>query len=210
MYLHSIWFYLQHNWVELIAMVLSIVCIWLTALEKIINWPIGIVSCVLYGFIFFNNGIYLDASLQIFFIVFGFYGWHMWVKGANKKEMFITRTPRRTYLLLLMAGIPSVFLLVTVLPYLTDLLTMLLHINVARSTIPYFDSTTTVLSLIATWMTAKKYIENWLVWIIADLIYIVEYVIKGLYLTAILYFIFTLLAVYGYFEWIKLQKRSYA
>jgi nicotinamide mononucleotide transporter len=77
-----------------------------------------------------------------------------------------------------------------------------------NSTIPYFDATTTILSLIATWMAAKKHIENWLVWILTDLIYIPEYLIKHLYHTALLYFIFTLLAVYGYFEWRKLQKES--
>ncbi|HTA84273.1 MAG TPA: nicotinamide riboside transporter PnuC [Bacteroidia bacterium] len=206
--IHTALLYIQQNWFELTALVISILGVWLTALEKTINWPVNILACVLYGIVFYNSGIYLDASLQLFFIVFGVYGWYMWTKGGTQGgELRITKMPGKTYLVLLGIGIPSVFLLVWLLPHLTEWLTALLHIAVAKSTIPYFDSTTTVLSLIATWMAAKKYIENWLLWIITDLIYVPEYVIKDLYATAILYFIFTLLAVYGYFEWRKLKRK---
>jgi nicotinamide mononucleotide transporter len=195
---HTALLYIQQNWFELTALVISILGVWLTALEKTINWPVNILACVLYGILFYLSGIYLDASLQIFFIVFSIYGWYLWTrKDSNKHEtLLISNISLKTFLILITIGMPVTVLSAYILGHFFN------------STIPYFDATTTVLSLIATWMAAKKHIESWLVWILTDLIYIPEYLIKHLYPTALLYFIFTLLAVYGYFEWRKLRKKS--
>jgi nicotinamide mononucleotide transporter len=203
MSIHHIWHftsvYFQNNWFEITGMVLAIVGVWFTALEKIINWPIGIVSCIIYGILFYNAGIYADAVLQVFFIVSGVYGWYLWAKGKNKSNgLPITSIPVKTLLILTGLAIPCVFGMAFILHRYTS------------STIPYFDAVTTVLSLIATFMAAKKHIENWLVWILADLIYVAEYFIKDLYPTAVLYIIFTGLALYGYVEWRIHLKKLYA
>jgi len=188
--------YLQENWIELVAMVLSILGVLLTAREKTINWPVNIAACIMYGYIFLTAKIYGDACLQVFFIVFSFYGWYEWTKVSDKKkEVFISKTPKRSLLIILFITIPGTLIAGFVLKKYTD------------STIPFLDGFTTILSLIATWMATHKHIENWLIWILADIIYIAEYIIKNLYPTALLYFIFTLMAVYGYFEWKKLQKK---
>ncbi|HWY97518.1 MAG TPA: nicotinamide riboside transporter PnuC [Bacteroidia bacterium] len=192
----DIYHYIAEHWLEIIAVALSIAGVWLTALEKIINWPINIIASAVYVYIFYISGIYLDTGISVFYISFGFYGWYYWLYGgSNKKQVEISKVSVKELFTLIAMGIPITIGLAVLLIHFTN------------STIPYLDSSTTVLSLIATWMAAKKHIENWLVWIIADSIYVVEYIIKDLYLTALLYFIFTVLAAYGYFEWNKQLKK---
>lgn len=193
--LNDLWNYLLAHWIEVVGVILSIAGVWLTALEKIINWPIGIIASAIYIYIFYNSGIYGDAWLQVIYVIIGFYGWYEWLYGGkDKEELAISSTSGKTFLILIGISIPSC---------------IIAHILLsdAGSTIPFLDSITTVLSLAGTWMMAKKLIENWLLWIVADLLYVIEYIIKGLYLTAVLYFIFTILAVYGYYEWKKHLKK---
>ena len=193
--LNDLCLYLSAHWLEVLGVILSIAGVWLTALEKVINWPIGIVASAMYVYIFYASGIYGDAWLSVFYVVIGFYGWYEWLYGGrNKEELPISVTSRKTFFVLGLIFIPS-YIIVYI---------MLTH---AGSTIPFLDTVTTVLSLIGTWMMARKLIENWLLWIFADLLYVIEYLVKGLYLTAVLYFIFTILAVYGYYEWKKHLKK---
>ncbi len=197
--LHDITQYFTEHWLEVIAVLLSIAGVWLTALEKIINWPINIIASAIYIYIFFNTGIYLDTGISLFYVVFSFYGWYQWLYGGkNKTEIAISNIDNKTIGMILLISIPVTVGLIEIMIHYTD------------STVPYLDSITTVMSLAGTWMMAKKHIENWLVWILADSIYVAEYIIKGLYLTALLYFIFTLLALYGYIEWKKQLKVLYA
>ncbi|HSY76821.1 MAG TPA: nicotinamide riboside transporter PnuC [Bacteroidia bacterium] len=188
--------YIHEHWLEIIAVLFSIAGVWLTALEKIINWPVNIIASAIYVYVFYSSGIYLDTGISVFYIIFGFYGWYYWLYGGNNnKEVEISKVQLKEILLLFTIGI-----IITI-----GLAVLLIHFT--NSTIPYLDSSTTVLSLIATWLAAKKHIENWLVWIVADSIYVIEYIIKDLYLTALLYFIFTVLAAYGYYEWNKQLKK---
>ena len=189
--LEPFWHYLTQNYLELIAVLLSIAGVWLTAKEKIINWPIAIVACGIYTFIFYKDDLFGDASLQVFYIVISFYGWYEWLHGGkNNGELSVSATPGSQLLLLALISIPAGLGLGVLL-------------SLTKSNVPYWDGITTSLSIIATWMMAKKYIENWFIWIFTDLLYVGLYVIKDLYLTAVLYFIFTLLAVYGYYTWKK-------
>jgi nicotinamide mononucleotide transporter len=190
--------YIAQNKLEVFVVILSILGVWLTAKEKIITWPVGIVSCAVYAYIFFKDALYGDSSLQVFYVLISFYGWYEWLYGGEKDDkLHISKASVKTLILLLILCIPS-----------TILIRMLLSLT--NSNTPYLDSITTALSLAATWMMAKKLIENWLVWIFTDAIYVALYIIKHLYLTSLLYFIFTLLAVYGYYVWKKQIKPSYA
>jgi nicotinamide mononucleotide transporter len=190
--------YLAQNKLEVFAVILSIAGVWLTAKEKIITWPVGIISCAVYAYIFFNDALYGDSSLQVFYVLISFYGWYEWMYGGEKDDtLHVSAASLKTLAVLLILCIPG-----------TLLIRMLLSLT--NSNTPYLDSITTALSLAATWMMAKKLIENWLVWILTDLIYVGLYVIKHLYLTSLLYFIFTLLAVYGYYVWKKQMKPYFA
>ena len=106
--IHTALLYIQQNWFELTALVISILGVWLTAIEKTINWPVNILACVLYGILFYFSGIYLDASLQVFFIVFSIYGWYLWTrKDSNKHEtLLISNVSLKTLLILLTIAMP--------------------------------------------------------------------------------------------------------
>ena len=188
--------YLAQNKLEIFAVLLSIAGVWLTAKEKVITWPVGIVSCAIYAYIFFKDALYGDSSLQVFYVVISFYGWYEWLYGGLKNDkLHVATASVKTLILLAALCIPG-FLLIRMLLSLTN------------SNTPYLDSITTALSLAGTWMMAKKLIENWFVWIFTDIIYVGLYIIKHLYLTSLLYFIFTLLAVYGYYVWRKQLQPS--
>jgi nicotinamide mononucleotide transporter len=189
--LESLWQYVIEDKTEVIAFILSVAGVWLTAREKIINWPVNILACIASVYLFYRDALYGDAALNVFFIVMCIYGWYEWVYGGkNKTELHISKAEIKTLGILFALTIPVSFALGLILS----------HTN---STVPYFDGITTALSLAATWMAAKKLIENWLVWLFTDIIYVAMYSIKHLYLFSVLYFIFTLLAVYGYLAWRK-------
>jgi nicotinamide mononucleotide transporter len=195
--LEAIRLYIAQSYLELIAVILSIAGVWLTAKEKIINWPIAIIACAIYVYIFYKDNLFGDASLQVFYVGISFYGWYEWLHGGkNNEELLISKTPMKLLIIFALITIPAGLCLGLLLSH-------------TQSNVPYWDGITTSLSLIGTWMMAKKYIENWLIWIFTDMLYVILYIIKDLYLTAILYFIFTLLAFYGYYAWRKQIAASF-
>lgn len=188
----STWHYIVNNWLEVLGFVSSLAGVWLTAKGKLLNWPVNIIACLVYCYIYYKALLYCDASLQLFFVVMCFYGWYEWKYGGEQhEELPISKSNLKTILILALVTIP-----------VTALLTFIVG-RYTNSTTPLPDAFTTALSLVATWMAAKKIIENWHVWVLADLIYVGLYIYKGLYLTAVLYFIFIPLAIYGYLVWKK-------
>lgn len=186
------WHYIVAHWPEVLGFIFSLAGVWLTAKEKLINWPVNIVASLIYCYVYYNALLYCDASLQIFFVVMCFYGWYEWKYGGKGHiELPISKSNLKTILMLILITIPVTALLSFIVGRYTP------------STTPLPDAFTATLSLVATWMAAKKLIENWLVWIFTDLVYIGLYIYKGLYLTAVLYFIFIPLAIYGYLVWKK-------
>jgi nicotinamide mononucleotide transporter len=196
--LEAVWLYITQNYLECIAVILSIAGVWLTAKEKVISWPIAIIGCGIYTYIFYKDDLFGDASLQVFYVVISFYGWYEWLHGGkNNGELSVSAISVKVLFILALISIPASVGLGKAL-------------SLTHSNVPYWDGITTTLSIVATWMMAKKYIENWLVWILTDLLYVILYIIKDLYLTAILYFVFILLAVYGYYTWKKQLATSFA
>jgi nicotinamide mononucleotide transporter len=123
------------------------------------------------------------------------YGWYSWKygKSENKQALVITKIKRKTAIILL-----SLLVVMTIgFGFL---------LSYTNSDIPYWDGLTTALGLLATWMTARKIIENWLVWIITDLLCVGIYYYKELHPTAIFYLIMSILAIIGYIEWKKQMK----
>ena len=197
--LENFWQSILQNKLEDLAVIISIAGVWLTAKEKVINWPIGIIACLIYTYIFYKDALYGDTALQVFYIAIGFYGWYEWLYGGEKKdELTVSKTSKKTWLILCVLLIISWLVLANIL-------------SRTNTNVPYWDGLNTALSLVATWMTTRKLIENWLIWIVTDLSYVGSYFYKDLNITAILYFIFTLLAVYGYYQWERqLKETSFA
>lgn len=145
---------------------------------------------MLYAFVFYEAKLYADMGLQVIYAFLSIYGWYEWLYGgAGRTELHVTRTSRRLGAYLTIIAVAGSALLGTVLRYATD------------AALPFMDSFLSSTSLVAQWMMTKKKVENWLVWIAVDVLYVGMFTFKGLYLTAGLYAVFLALAVKGYVDW---------
>lgn len=182
------------SWLEIVAMLTGIAGVFLTIKQSIWCFPIGIINVSLYALLFISPGIrlYADALLQCIYILLLIYGW---IKWSEKKNTITSIKPVKINLNLSLRL--SLFTIAG-----TCLLALFLLKNTDAS-YPWLDSLLACTSLTAQWMIAKKFIENWLIWIVVDFIYLPLYFIKHLPLTAILYALFMILAIRGYIEWKK-------
>lgn len=187
--------YITENWVEIAGAVLSLLYLYLSIREKSALWIFGFISSVLYIFVFFESKLYADMSLNFYYLGVSIYGWINWHRKIGQFKdsgLHITRISGKEQILSYLFGTIFVYLAYyLVLELLTD------------STIPVADSVVGALSVIATWMLARKKIENWLVWIVVDAFAAGLYFYKGLYPTTILFIIYTIMAVVGYYQWKK-------
>ena len=164
-------------------------CVWLVVREHLWNWPIGLANNIFFFVLFLRGRLYADMGLQVVYFGLGAYGWINWVYGGkNRTELSISRTPKREWLALLIAIPAGTWLLREIL----------LALNGAAA---FGDSLTTVISLAAQYLLSRKRLENWFLWIAADLIYIPLYFTRGLPLTAFLYAVFLVMCVIGFREW---------
>ena len=175
---------------EWVAVATGFACVWLAAKESIWNFPVALVSCALYILIYHRAQLYSDRNLQGLFIALSLYGWYEWLYGGRGgTELGVTRTTGREWL----GG--AAFALAYTLGfgyYLRH------HTDAA---FPYLDSATTAGSIVAQYLLTRKRLENWLLWILVDLIYVPVLWYKQLYPTSLLYFLYLALAAYGYWQW---------
>lgn len=169
-------------------------------------WPVGIVMSVFYVIIYVSGKFYADAALQVYFIGANVYGLLKWtvsrrrarsgVSEPGRDEIQISSTPKRLLLPLLLATAALWTLIYFVLHTYTD------------SPVPLGDAFTTALSIVAMWMLSRKYIEQWWLWVVVNVVCVVLYFWKQLYPTAILYTVYVVVAVLGYFRWKKELAKS--
>ena len=176
--------------VEWIAVAFGIVSVYLSVRENIWSWPTAIVNVSLYVYIFLHARLYGDMGLQVFYICISFYGWWNWLYGGeNRTELHVTRLSRRAAMLLPFVFVAGAAVLGTALRHFTN------------AALPYADASLTVASLVAQYLMTRKVLENWAIWVAADVGYIAMYIYKDLYPTAFLYAVFLVLAVMGYVQW---------
>jgi nicotinamide mononucleotide transporter len=180
----------QANPFEVVGVLTGVVGVWLTTRQKIWCWPVGIVSVASFIVVFFGARLYAAMGLQCVYVGLLAYGWSAWRHGGESRgALEVSRLPRRLApgLLVLAAaasGIAGYWLRTR-----TD------------EALPYLDGFTTSFSLVAQWMQARKYLENWLVWIVVDVVYVGMSLSQGLTLTAGLYAVYTGLALLGFRDW---------
>jgi len=183
------WFLL----IEILAVGITLACVWLTARDNILCWPTGIIGSLLYLYIFYHARLYSDVLLQLYFLITGIYGWYNWGHGgAGDTELKVTRLTFSA-----MAGWGGVIVIGT----------LLLGTFMKRRTnaaIPYGDASVTVLSLAAQYLLTAKILESWALWIVTDIIAAAVYWKRRLYLTAGLYAVLFILACKGLLEWFRL------
>jgi nicotinamide mononucleotide transporter len=176
--------------VESIAVLFGIVSVFLSVRQHIWSWPTAIINVALYTIVFYDAKLYADMGLQVVYVALSIYGWYEWLYGgANRTELPVSRLTSRLAVVLTLLGVVTSAALGTLLAHRTD------------AALPYVDSSTTATSLVAQWMMTRKILENWIVWIAVDVVYVGMFVFKHLYKTAGLYAVFLVLAVMGYVEW---------
>ena len=186
--------WLPYSLVETLGFVTGAACVYLVVIQNIWNFPIGIANNVFFLILFAGTRLYGDAGLQIVYIALGFQGWYLWLHGGEKRTALRVEHASRRMLALLGALV------------VIGTLALTLALHVARGSAPVLDAFTTVLSLAAQYLLNRKAVENWYLWITADVIYIYLYIARGLQLTAILYFVFLCLCVVGLRAWQRSLK----
>jgi len=166
-------------------------CVWLVTRGNIWNWPVGLLNNVFFAVLFWRTRLYADSGLQVVFFALGVWGWWHWLHGgANHSRQTISRTRRWEWIAI------ALFL-----PLGTWSLRELLIAE--QGTAPFWDAVTSTLCLAAQYLLSRKRIENWWLWIAADIIYVPLYLSRGLPLTASLYAGFIGLCITGLIRWKK-------
>lgn len=175
---------------EIVAVLLGIANIALLMRRNIWNYPVGMLMVSLYGFIFFEARLYSDMLLQGFFFALQAYGWWYWLQDMPASgQIQVRRLPLRDYPLYAVAAVLGIAALGTFMSRLTD------------ADLAYADATTSVLSIQAQILLARRRLENWLLWIVVDMLAIGIYFVKGLYPTMLLYGVFLVMASGGLVSW---------
>lgn len=182
---------------EIIGAVIGLVYIFLEYKANFWLWPVGILMSLFYVVIFFNGKFYADAAVNLYYIGANVYGLAVWLRHRSSLEgevadlLPISRCPQNKMVASLLISMLLWVLIYVLLRFCTD------------SVAPVGDAFTTALSIVAMWLLAHKYIEQWLFWIVVEVVSVSLYIWKGLYPTAVLYGVYTVVAVLGYFNWRK-------
>ncbi len=182
---------------ETIGVISGILCVWLAARNIIWNWPIAIISVAAYIFIFFEAKLYADMGLQVYFMGMNIYGWYYWSRKPKDADKVPVKSISKKELLFTVFGVAT----------FTTLLGFLLF-KQTDAAFPFIDSFCTACSLVAQLFMARKVLENWLIWIFVDIIYVGVYLAKDLHLTAGMYALYIYIALTGYLAWRKELKQS--
>ncbi|ACS84966.1 nicotinamide riboside transporter PnuC [Musicola paradisiaca] len=205
------------SWVEAFGTLFGLLCIWLASLEKTINYLFGLLNVTLFALIFFQIQLYASLLLQIFFIVANLYGWYAWSRTTDDNESEL----RVRWLSLSQAlgwGCGSLVAIILMTLFIDPFFAMLTRMAVALmvfsglevampqlqpDAFPFWDSAMTVLSVVAMILMTRKYVENWLLWVVIDVISVVIFACQGVYAMSIQYLVLTLIALNGSWLWIK-------
>ena len=178
------------QWWEVLAVILAVVYLVLAIRQNIWCWAAAAVSTLLYGFIMFQARLYMESALQVFYLLMAAYGWYEWRHGgAGGAELKVTTWPVRFHLL---AGVSIVFLVFVSGELLS---------RYSQAALPFLDSFTTWGAVIATFMVARKVLENWIYWFAIDAVSIGLYFSRELYFTAVLFAAYLVMIVIGYRSW---------
>ena len=182
---------------EIIGTLVGLVYLWLEYKASIYLWIASIIMPAIYIFVYYEAGLYADFGINIYYLGAAVYGWMMWKYGGKTKEtneLPITQMPIRNWL---KAGVVCLVI---------NFLIGWILVNFTDSDVPWWDAFTTALSVIGMWMLARKYLEQWLVWIVVDVVCVGLYIYKELYFTSGLYALYAIIAIFGWLNWKKMMN----
>jgi nicotinamide mononucleotide transporter len=186
----------EMSWLEVVAVFFGLASVFYSMKENILVFPTGIVSTLIYVWICLQVKLYADMGINAYYFSMSIYGWYVWSRPKPGSDRLpVTWLSRKGILNSLLLLVGSYVVLYVVLVTFTD------------SDVPQWDSFTTATAFVAMWLMAKKKVENWIAWIITDLVSVPLYLYKGLVLTSFQFLVFTVLAVMGLMAWIKSAKQ---
>jgi nicotinamide mononucleotide transporter len=178
------------SWIELLAALVSAWGVWLTVRRRPWCWPVGLVSVLVYAWVFVDAKLYSDALLQLVFAGLIVYGWRRWLQHLDDAgRVQVAPLPRAQAIAHIGSGVLGALALGAFMHYGTD------------AALPWLDAALTSFSLVAQWWQARRHVAAWWLWIVVDVIYVGEYAYKSLLITAVLYVVFVGLAVAGLRAW---------
>lgn len=190
---------IQTTALEWIAVITGLMSVWFSMKENILVYPTGIISVLIYVYLAFQYKLYADMGVNFYYFVMSVYGWYYWTNTdeTNREQIPVTTNSEKEHLMSAFLLLGSFGILYFGLTEYTD------------SDVAFWDATTTSFAIVGMWLMARKTLENWVAWIITDLISVPLYFYKGLVLTSFQFLIFTGLAFAGYMAWKKsLQKQT--
>ncbi|MBP3548289.1 MAG: nicotinamide mononucleotide transporter [Alistipes sp.] len=184
---------------QIVGTTLGLIYLWLEYKANIWVWVVSALMAITHGTLYLNSGIYADAAMQLYYLLAAIYGLVVWKRNSkDEKSGSIKHTPVRWILPLVAVYAVLHVVIYFVLTQFTD------------SSVPFLDSMSTALCVVATWMLSRKLVEQWLVWLVVDMISVGLYFYKGIPLTALLYTLYCVLAVAGYMRWRRECRRVMA
>lgn len=209
------------SWIEAIGTIAGLLCIWLASLEKIANYAFGLINVTLFAVIFFQIQLYASLLLQLFFFVANIYGWYAWSRQTsdNQQALKIRWLPLPKLLGWGAAIVVAIALMTRyidpVFAFLTRTAVSLMQglgLNVVMPQLqpdafPFWDSCMMVLSIVAMVLMTRKYVENWLLWVIINVISVMIFARQGVYAMALEYAVLTLIALNGSWLWVKSARQ---
>ncbi|CAX58847.1 MULTISPECIES: nicotinamide riboside transporter PnuC [Erwinia] len=210
------------SWIEAIGTVAGLLCIWLASLEKISNYAFGLINVTLFAVIFFQIQLYASLLLQLFFFVANIYGWYAWSRQTTDNQQalqirWMTLPKAIGWLLVCVVAIGLMTLYINpVFAWLTKIAVTVMQgvgLSVAMPELqpdafPFWDSCLMVLSIVAMILMTRKYVENWLLWVIINVISVMIFARQGVYAMSLEYAILTLIALNGCWLWIKSAREQ--
>lgn len=208
---NNIWFTVfgyPMSGVEFLGTIFNLWCVWLVARGSILNWPIGLVGGVLFGFLFYQIQLYSDFLEQIYYLITGVMGWWMWSKAKKvmkDKELKIESLEKKSRFFYLGIIVIGTFIMTALIQKLNIWWPT---IFLLPASYPFLDAFTTVVSFAAQWLMAKRKWESWVLWILVDVIGVWLYFVKGVVFVSGLYGVFLILAIRGLMNWVKLYGKQ--
>ena len=193
----------MEQYIEILGTIVGLIYLWQEYRASIYLWITSIIMPAIYLYVYYQAGLYADFGINIYYLVIALYGWLAWRynfslrgKRADSNELSISHINRLTFLRLFLLFLAAWAVISYILIHFTN------------STVPFTDAFTTALSIVGMYMLARKYIEQWWVWLVVDVVSSALYIYKELYFTAALYALYAIIAIFGYRKWKQLMNNE--
>ena len=194
--------YSQYNeldiFFEIVAVIFGLLSVWFSKNNNILVYPTGMISTSIFTYLLFKWGLLGDMMINAYYFIMSIYGWYIWTRKKNNIVTPISKISNYEKKISLFIFISSLIFVYGIYNYFDKW----------GSLTSYIDNVTTAIFFVGMWLMAKRKIENWIFWIIGDVISVPLYFYKGLTFTSLQYFIFTIIAISGYYSWKKILNKS--